>query len=272
MSFVRRFPGAIPAVEVLVSALPAGAVRVTLYRHADGITMPVRGAVNAATAGQLTRVDYEAPLGVPVTYWAEAFNATGVSIGATPQQVITLDDSSAWLHNPLDPRGAVKVGLRPSTGRAINRPLSGSVIDSNTRVGVITTGGRSGIRDLDLDVIVNGGGDADRVQTMLGRGAEPLPPILCLRVESGSRRRLPRPFFIAPDWVENDLTHFYGGDAIAFEGAVHEAEPPALGLFTPLLTLGDLKRAYSTLGAIQTDAQNQTLGHVNRRYDLAEGA
>lgn len=271
MSFVRRFPGTIPAVEVLVSALPAGSTHATLWRHADGHTMPVRGAVRAATAGQLTRIDYEAPLGAPITYWAEGF-AEGVSLGATPHQTITIDDPAAWLHNPLDPTGAVRVGLRPSSARVIRRPLVGGVIDTRHRVGVVTTGGRVGIRDLELDLIVHGAGDADRVQVMLGRGAQPLPPVLCLRLESGSRRRLPRPFFIAPDWAETDITHFYGGSAIGFEGHVHEADPPALGLFTPLLTLADIDRAYATLGAIGADGSNQTLGHINRRYDLAQEA
>lgn len=271
MSTVQRIGGRVPAVEVFFSILPAGTVRATLWRLAAGQTMPVRGAVNVATAGQLTRIDYEAPFGVVLAYRAECFDANGHMIGVT--DTIThpgIDEPATWLSNPLDPQGAITCELRARTGRVLHQPMQGSVIDTSTRVGVIAGGHRAGLRDLELDVLVQGGDAADAVQRMLGRGAERLPPVLCLRLGAGNRRRLPRPFFLYPEWAEVDVTHLWGGETIGFEGRVQQAEPPAPGLFVPLLTYGDLARAYETYADLNSD--NVTYGHVNRRYDLAQEA
>jgi hypothetical protein len=48
-----------------------------VYRLAAGREYLVRGAVKAPVAGALSRIDFEVPFGVEVTYRAEMFDSAG---------------------------------------------------------------------------------------------------------------------------------------------------------------------------------------------------
>nr|WP_278101167.1 hypothetical protein [Microbacterium proteolyticum] len=155
-----------PRVEVLFEEFAAGTETVTVYRSAFGRERQVRGAVNAATAGALTRIDFEAPFNTLLSYRAEMFDADGISLGFTdvgtlgdvieglpPGEVLAPSDSlvpgefvagtglivqSTWLHNPLFPQGAVPVELYPTTGESISSPAAGVVSrPRGRRVGVM---------------------------------------------------------------------------------------------------------------------------------------
>jgi hypothetical protein len=71
------------AVRLTVAAFPAGTVTVTVQRTGpSGVAAAVRGAVAAAVAGASFIVrDYEAPLGVQLTYRVTAYNAAGAALG-----------------------------------------------------------------------------------------------------------------------------------------------------------------------------------------------
>ena len=98
-----------PRVEVFFPSLAAGTATVTVYRLAAGREHRVRGAVKAPTGGTLTRIDFEVPFGIPVTYRAEQFNAAGLSLGFTDSTSITVAVTDSWMHNPLNPAGSVRV-------------------------------------------------------------------------------------------------------------------------------------------------------------------
>lgn len=266
---LTRMSGRVPAVEVYFSALPAGTASVTVWRIAAGREMRVRGAVKAATAGQLTRVDYEVPFGVPVAYRAECFNSSGVRLSYTDQATVTVNVAGLWVHNPLDPQGAVACDFRDRALEKIQAPNDGNLLRvPGQRAGVFLAGTQQGVTDVDLSIAVDSIADRDAVLEMLGRGAKNLPPILCFRFGAEINRGLPRPFYaVTPDYSMQDVDVLYGGSTTHFEGGGSEVEPPVPGLFVPLLTYGDLKRAYATYGALKAD--NLTYGAVNRRYDKA---
>lgn len=268
---INVMSGRVPGVEVFFASFPSGTVSVTVWRLSGGLSMKVRGAADAATAGQLTRIDFEVPFGVEVTYRAECFNAVGQRIGYTGQASTLLDIPGMWVHNPLDPQGAVQCEFLDRATRSISAPNGGSLARiPGQRVGVFLAGTQQGITDVDLSIAVDSIEDRDRVLTMLGRTDKHLPPILCFRIGAEHRIALPRPFYaVTPDVALEDLDVIYGGDTSHFIARGDEAAPPAPGLFVPLLTLGDLKAAYATLGDLKAD--NLTLGDVNRRYDLAGG-
>lgn len=98
-----------PRVEVFFPSFDAGTVSVTVFRISGGREFQVRGAVRAATAGSLSRIDFEVPFNEAVSYRAEQFDAAGVSLGFTP--TTTLGDLyTAWVeqaqNRAVDPRGA----------------------------------------------------------------------------------------------------------------------------------------------------------------------
>lgn len=101
-----------PRVDILFDSLAAGTATATVYQISDEGKVPVRNAEGVYAAGGLFVTDYEVPLGVPVTYTAEQFDASGVSLGYTTQATVQVDSlpGAAWVQDPLDPSSAVEVG------------------------------------------------------------------------------------------------------------------------------------------------------------------
>lgn len=261
-----------PRVEVLFSSFAAGTVKVTVYRLAQGREFKVRSAVNAATAGALSRIDFEIPFGVPVTYRAEMFDASGVSLGFTDTATVTMSIPDMWVHNPLNPAGGVKVMFRGSAARELSRPVEGDVFyPQGRRVGVVISGQRRGLQGVVLDIIVDSVADADKFAALVGDYSTTTIPVLCFRLGANDRVRLPRPLFaFVQDPREVDVTYALGGEKIAFEMVGDEVSPPAPALIVPLLTNADLNAYYATNAALKAD--NLTNLAVNRRYDLAGSA
>jgi hypothetical protein len=283
-----------PRVEVFFSSFAPGTATVTVYRSAAGRQYEVRGAVRAATAGALTRIDFEAPFNTAVTYRAEMFDSAGLSLGFTDPgtlgDVIDGDDfedeftdifpggvigtglmsSGTWLHNPLNPQGAVEVELAASTGAELSRPVPGQVsYPRGRRVGVILAEPRRGLSGLRMDVRCMTLENADRVQALLGGYDDSAVPVLCIRVGARDNGlRIPRPMFMGTlDILERGMDVRWGGTNTLQEMVGSEAEPPVPGLLIPLLKNADLKAYYATNAALIAD--NLTNADVSRRYDLA---
>jgi hypothetical protein len=258
-----------PRVEVLLTKLTADVATVTVYRLAAGREYQVRGAVNAATAGSLTRIDNEVPFGIPVTYRAELFDAQGLSLGFTGTSVVQLDVPDMWVHNPLDPHGAVRADFRGQDAPDLTRPSEGDVYyPQGRRVGVLISGQRRGLSGVRLDLIVDSEAEADRFAEMLGTYSADTVPALCFRVGAGQPVRLPRPFFAAVlSSTEQDLRPVLGIDSFGYLITGDEIDPPAVGIVVPLLTNADLNATYATNAELNGD--NLTNLAVNRRYDLA---
>ena len=257
-----------PFVEVFIDDLIPEAASVTVYRLAGGREFQVRGAVSAPTGGTFTRIDFEIPFNIPVTYRAELFDASGESLGFTDSATITLSVLDSWMHNPLNPAGAVKVELTGESGGRIVRPTPGVVSrPRGRRVGVVLSEPRQGVTGLLLDVRTRNDADADAVQAMFGDDG--MPPVVCIRL--GSRdgvMRVPQPLFLsALSVAEVDITHQWGGGVISHPIEGDEVDPPIPGLFVPLLTRADINTFYSARSAV--NASGLMRSDVNRQYDIA---
>lgn len=261
-----------PRVEVFFPSFTAGTATVTVYRLAAGRTFDVRGAVRAATAGQLTRIDNEVPFNMPVTYRAEQFNAAGISLGFTDSTTVTLTVADSWMHNPLDPQGAAKVDLGGGTGGVVSMPTPGVVsYPLGRRVGVVVSEPRRGVAGLPVDVRTRSDADADRIQAMVGGYGNNTVPLVCLRLGTQHQRmRVTQPLFLSVlDLTEVDVNHQWVGDGgeLAHTFTGNEVAPPIPGLFIPLLRRKDVNAYYATRAAVKAD--NLTRGALNRRYDIA---
>ena len=257
-----------PRVEVFFTSFAAGTATVTVYRLAAGREHRVRGAVRAPVSGSLSRIDFEAPFGVPVTYRAEQFNTAGISLGFTDSSSVTIDSPDSWMHNPLDPAGAVQVVLGDETAKTIVRPTPGAVSRPKGRVvGVVLSEPRQGVAGLQIVVRTSSDEDADKVQGMVGDDGT--PPVVCIRLGGDDRRmRVPQPLFLsALSVVEVDLNHRWGGLELAHSFEGDEVDPPTPGLYVPLLRRKDLDAFFATRAAMNASALKRS--DLDRRYDLA---
>jgi len=287
-----------PRVEVYFDEFAPTTATVTVYRLAASREYQVRGAVRAATAGSLTRIDFECPFNILVSYRAEMFDADGISLGFTdatalpdvidgpvpdddlyPSDFFFPDEgligtgllsAYSWLHNPLDPQGAVRVSAVNSSARTLSRPVDGAISRPlGRRVGVMLSRGRRGLSGFTYDIYAPDLVSADKVQAMLGDYTSSTVPVLCLRVGGfESNMRIPKPLFLGVlDIAEEDLDIRTGGESTIQRMTGDEVAPPVPGLFIPLLTNADLNAYYATNTALIAD--NLSNAAVNRRYDLA---
>lgn len=259
-----------PRAEVLFSSFATGTTLVDVYRLAAGRTYKVRGAMQTPVAGALSRIDFEIPFGVPATYRAEQFETSGLSLGFTDSASLTLDVADTWVHNPLDPQGAVKVQFQGSATRDLVRPTDGEILFPLGRVvAVVVAGQRRGLVDAVLDVVVDTAEDADKLQAMLGGYDRRTVPVLCFRIGANDRVRLPRPLFAGVLTMhEVDLNYTIGtGETITFPMTGTEVDPPTPALVVPLLTRADLNAAFASRAAL--NAFYLTRLDANRDYAKA---
>jgi len=139
----------------------------TVWRQADGLTEPVRNAnaISANTSFLVT--DYEAPIGITVSYWVETF-ASGVSLGVSDTSTTTVNDARMWITDPLNPRNsmAIQLGgygtatLGRNTFESIKRTyrFNKSVVLGKARP-VMQFYGQKGIEGAHFEVLTHDAGD-----------------------------------------------------------------------------------------------------------------
>lgn len=257
-----------PRVEVFFPSFAAGTATVTAYMLAGGREKQVRGAVRAVTAGSLSRIDYEIAFGIPMTYRAEQFNASGQSLGFTESTSITVESADSWMHNPLDPQGAARITLGGDSAGSVARPTPGVVSRPlGRRVGVVLSQPRQGVVGLRLDVRTSTGEEADAVQAMFGDGGR--PPVVCVSLGGRDQiMRVPQPLFLSTLTVsELDVNWQWGGGEISHVIEGDEVSPPIPGLFIPLLTRADINAYFATRAAV--NAGGLTRSDINRLYNIA---
>jgi hypothetical protein len=292
-----------PRVEVLFRDAASEVATVTLWRTSDGRTTEVSGGIRRTISGALSVVDYDVPFNRIIQYQAQMFAESGAEIGYSSAAVLgevetggllpgddllpgedTLPEAGdigygvvsadTWMHNPLDPEGAVRVTLRPSAGRRVSRPVPGGVVrPKGRRVGVMVSERRRGVEGINFDVYCTDESSADKVQAFLGTDDDDddgTIPVVCVRLGSRHKMRIPQPFYLGVvDIVEDDLSRFYP------EG-VHrsmqyitgdESARPAPGLFIPLLTRADANAFYASRAAANSDHPSRL--SLNRFYEIA---
>lgn len=118
-----------PHVIVNVTEVAASTVTGTLHRIHGNDDDIVPGAEGIPATAGFVRTDYYAPLGVPIAYRVEMFDANGASLGFTDAGAIILNvpDSTCWISSPYDPAKSVMVELDDQSGSALRQTVNSSV-------------------------------------------------------------------------------------------------------------------------------------------------
>lgn len=205
----------VPRVDVLFDNLPFGAVYVTVFQISAEGTIPVRSAIRSFAAGGYFITDYEVPLGIPVSYRAEQFDAAGNSMGFTDTATTQVDIpvGVAVFQDPLEPAVSAVVGCEASFAETLSRTreVKRHLIGFET---IALMGAMSLLEDVNLRVWA----DADVTQRkfdavlsrtqVLVRTMPPMPLPRAFHVVIPSPKRVP--FDIRFDGETNvwDLTAF----------------------------------------------------------------
>lgn len=160
-----------PSVHIVFESLelPTGTHTLNLFRTIAGVETPVREGVGAFADGGWVGDDWEVPPGVTVSYRAEAFDSSGVSLGFTVSQSCDVGFEGAgvgWISDPLDSTSAIRVVLARSAGQSPSRPMLGNLYQVGLRT-VALVSRQSLVTDLNMDFFTYTEADRDAVQALL---------------------------------------------------------------------------------------------------------
>lgn len=187
-----------PRVEVLVAAgeLNVATSTLTVKQISDAGEFDVREGVRVPAAGGVFVVDYEPPLGIPVTYQAEQFDAAGVSLGLTGAATTTVlvDQVMVVMQDPLAPLRAVRVEPLRGFAGVLRRTRESQLYRAGFRT-LALMGEQSLLEQVPLQVWTATKAEADALEEVLDEGtflvrsspALPLPPLFYTAVSTYAR-------------------------------------------------------------------------------------
>lgn len=229
-----------PRVQIDIDDLPEDAY-VTVLRLWESSEGTVRGALMAFAGGGFTVTDFEAPIGVPITYRA-AIYVDGVFVEYTNSATTQLegDPSTAWVSDPLAPERAVLVELRSDFAEVLtrSRPVTKHRVGFRT---IALSGPMGLLENVKLSSQVKSLDDADRYQRVLDADI--------VLVRAPKRLRLPVLLYVSIEKVDEIAQDVqYGGDWVVWEISADEVTPSPLNITVPVVTYGSYTAAFPTYG------------------------
>lgn len=248
-----------PRVGITITGLGAGADSVvSVWRIADGARNPVRGARRAIMRDSTYVVDYDAPLGRPVTYEVEVISGP-VGPSRTTSAAVTVLSDSAWIMDPLVPQSAVAIKRRMSSAgepvfmvdamRNFEYQAKVSMFDvmgSDRPMALI--GQRSAAKGINVSLITDMAEQNTRVRNLLKQSST-----LLVRVPPSVTDAIEGSCFLAVATAGEESRMAHTGNALttwAIQGDTVAA--PAIRVLTALFTYGDVKILFSTYQQKQT--------------------
>jgi len=241
-----------PHVHIVLTAdvVQAGTERVTVWRAYGKFVSPVHGLSDRYAAGGFVGDDWEVPLGVPVSYYAERFDAAGVSLGVTESTTVQVDSdpSMGWFSDPLVPSSVVQVELVADFAESLTHTRQLQTYQVGDRVAALL-GARGKLEQVSLHCQVKNLADADRLNDILA--------VSSILVRVPPPTRVPRLLYVVIGEVnEIDRDVQWGGEWVQWEIAGAEVDPTTLDIIVPVVnwqtykdafpTWADMKAAYST--------------------------
>lgn len=249
---VEEVLGGAPKAQLTITGLGIGDSLVSVWRTADGVRSPVRGARRAPMVDAALVTDYDVPLGRPVTYEVEVISGpSGAS--RTSTEPLVVDSETAWLMNPMDPSTAVPVlGRKDSDGAPYLRAEALAKLEYEADVSLFTVMGSDAPMALFGQVM-----QARGVPLSMGtRSAEQNTKLRALMQSTAQLLFRPVPsfgvdlpgvmFVSISKKTELPTTVSFGGNLTWWEMTADTVAAPVLKVLTATFTYGDVAILFST--------------------------
>jgi len=230
-------------VDITVTSPPVGAAFISVYSIAD-VQSAVRNANRAPVSGGFFVTDFQVPLGVPVTYRAEYFDAAGTSLGLSGDAVTQVDSDPQFIviQDPLAPKRFVKVDAPPSFASDVGRRRAVSVYNAGGRT--VALMGELGLRsDVPINVSTRTIAQADMLEDVLAEA-----PFL-IRTMPNIVRLPPLFYGVTAGAVQTPVDVDTGGSWIRWELSAQEVSPLLLDIIEAVVTYARFKAAFATYAA-----------------------
>lgn len=249
---VEEIMGGAPSVQLTITGLGVGDSVVSVWRTADGVRSPVRGARRARMNDASAVTDYDVPLGRPVTYEVEVITGPG-GASRTSSEPIIVESETAWIMDPLDPTTAVPVvGKHGRDGTTYFRGEALAKLEYEAEVSVFKIMGSDApmalfgqvmqARGIPLNMGTRSAEQNTQLRNLMQSTAQLLfRPIPAFGVD------LPGVMFVSISLkTEIPVTVQMGGNLTWWEMTADTVAAPVLKVLTATFTYGDVAILFST--------------------------
>ena len=247
-----------PRIGVTIDGLGAGTTTYNLWRTSDGVRKRVRGSRNRTTVESDYIIDYEAPLGRPVTYEVEVVSGTNV-LATTYPGTATLTSGTWWIQDPLVPSSAIPLAVNHQNTGIPN--LTAAAVKSLEYAADVTIIPILGSPE--PVALMGGGRIAGNVDfSMFTRAAEATTtlrnlikqtPLLLVRTNGVRNDGIPGlAYFASAHPIEQPVTVAFGGTLTEWKLQGDLVAAPSLNILVPIWTYGDVQALWSTYQQAQT--------------------
>jgi len=232
---------------------PAGAATVTFSRIGpSGVPATVRNWDRATVVpGAVIARDFEVPIGVALTYTAQAFNAAGAVID-TQTATITLAGqgcTDTWLNDLARVGNTMQVQLEALAELAY--PVPTSVHEIITRRAPIVSSDIAHTPSFDVSILTDTLGDRDRARAILGNG---IPVLLRTPPEQG----IGNLYLSVLDFAEQRIVTTGSVPARRFVVSGRQVQRPDAALYAPIgpAVYADVKAEFATYADLKAGRAN----------------
>lgn len=264
-----------PRVGITVDGLStSGPSRVTVWRStADGQRRKVRGWDRRQVYGSEYAIDYEAPLGRPVTY--SLVVDVGAVVPPTVTATVVLNAATGFIQDPLLPLGAIALaGNRDGDTTTVMSPafknleyqLDGSTVAiMGSREPVALTGQRLIAAGIDFSMVTRAAEQGTRLRNLFLD-----TPIVLVRPlpEWGD---LPDLIYTAPAVTEKQFDTSIGGEKIAWAIVGDSVRPPSINVLVALWTYDQVAALWTTYASAQAAATATAARYLDVQRDPTMG-
>lgn len=254
-----------PRVGLTITGLsPTVESVVTVWRSVPGEgRLPVRGLRDVSVIDATYLVDYEVPLGRPVTYTLEV---SGPMTPASTTATVTVVSDTVWMQDPLDPTTAVAVSgsydgsaiwFASAAFASIGYSDPAALVRvMNSRYPTALGGGRGGASDVPFDVYTDAIEAANRLRILLGVASPlllrtlppiPLPALAYLRADASEQ---PVDTLMGGLWSDGAQPVDFLGGSVTYWGLRGDlVAAPSIHLVVPTWTYAQVSALYETYAA-----------------------
>ena len=232
---------------------PAGTVKVTITRKGpSGTPAAVRNWQNAtAVPGPIIARDFEAPIGVPLTYTAQALNAGGGAVN-TATATVTVPSagcSDTWLNDLARVNNTMLVAIESLP--ELQHPVPASVHEIITRRAPIVTSDIAHTPSFELSVLTESLDDRDQARSILGNG---VPVLLRTPPEDG----IGNLYFSVLGFNEQRIVTSGTVPGRRFVVSGRQVQRPDPGLYAPIgvAIYSHVKATFATYAALKAGRAN----------------